>query len=53
MGGLFSFNRLMELLVFATAVFNFEKTKQYVHTLDISTPNYRNFSARKIKAFEQ
>ena len=30
-----------------------EKTKQHVHTLDIRTPNYRNFSARKIKAFEQ
>ena len=43
----------MELLVFAPAVFNFEKTKQHNHMLDIITPNYRNFSARKIKAFEQ
>ena len=32
---------------------DFEKTKQHVRTLDISTSNYRNFSARKIKAFQQ
>ena len=38
---------------FAIAIFNFERTKQHVHTLYISMPSYRNFSARKVKAVEQ
>ena len=43
----------MELLVFTIAVFNFERIKQHVHSFHISMPNYCNFSACKIKAFEQ
>ena len=43
----------MEPLVFAIAVYDFERTKQHGQTFHISMPNYRNFSARKIKAFKQ
>ena len=32
---------------------DFERAKQHIHMLRISMPNYRNFSARKIEAFEQ
>ena len=57
MGNLFSFNLDKWSCWFLQSQFltlnDFEKTKQHVHTLRISMPNYRNFFARKIKAFKQ